>query len=84
MQTVRNTCASVWGKSKAGEGCTDPGRQARTWLAVALLREGYMAHTLVVWVGLEVTSVLDVVKVLDLVLVRHLSQDVNVAVGTGV
>lgn len=50
----------------------------------AHLRKGHMAHTLVVWVGLEVAPVLNVVEVLDVVLLCHLPQDVDVSVGTWV
>ncbi len=41
-------------------------------LAVALLCQCHVAHALVVWVGLEVAAVGDVIEVLDVVLVRHL------------
>jgi hypothetical protein len=40
--------------------------------------------TFVVRVGLEVAPVLDVVKVLDAVLLGHVAEDVDVAVGAGV
>lgn len=43
-----------------------------------------MTHTLVVWVCLKVAPVLNVIKVLNIVLLCHLAQDVNISVGSGV
>ena len=44
-----------------------------TWLTVALLGQGHMADTLVVWVSPEVAPVCDVIEVLDAVLLHHIS-----------
>lgn len=45
--------------------------QARTGFAVALLRKCNVADTLVVWVGLEIAAVCDVIEVFDTVLLHH-------------
>lgn len=44
-----------------------------TWKAVSFLCHSDMADTLVIRIGPEVCSICDVIKVLDAVLVHHIS-----------
>mmetsp|Transcript_30835 Transcript_30835/g.56107 ORF Transcript_30835/g.56107 Transcript_30835/m.56107 type:complete len:336 (-) Transcript_30835:94-1101(-) len=55
-----------------------------TGLAVTFLGHRNVAHTLVVGVGTEVGAINDVVKVLDIVLLGHVSHNVHITVSAGI